>query len=363
MMKILLLGEYSGLYTELSRGLRALGHEVFTASTGDGARNYSADFRWDSKFKNGIGAIDSLTRLYANRHLLTGFDVVQVITPMLLSTWKGLNLRLFKFLKENNKKLFISGAGLAYVGFNYWYDQKESKYYNYVMGPINACREQGKEFHLLAKNRERQIKEELDIMDLVDGYIAIMYEYVEYYKDHPAYLGCLPIPIDVSKYEYRPNIVKDGKVVFFHGKSRPSKGGKYIMGAFDKLKDKYAKYAEFVAEGGLPFDEYVRLLQRTNVVLDDANAYSLGLNSLYSMVQGRVVMGGAEPVADAALGYEYNPALNLKADVDYISNQIEWVLDNKNKLEELGYQSRKLVEDYHECKKVAAKYLELWNLR
>jgi hypothetical protein len=198
-------------------------------------------------------------------------------------------------------------------------------------------------------------------MDIVDGYITIMYEYNPYYENHPKFLGTVPLPIDVKKFHYRENVLKNDKVVFFHGKSRPSKGGIYIMGAFDKLKDKYYKHAEFIATGGIPFDDYIKLLQKTNVVLDDANAYSLGLNSLYSMAQGRLVMGGAEPIADAALGYTYNPAINLKADVNYIANQIEWVLDNRSKIKDMGLQSRTLVEEFHDCTKVASKYIELWN--
>ena len=42
-MKILLLGEYSNVHNTLAQGLRALGHEVVVASSGDGWKDYPRD--------------------------------------------------------------------------------------------------------------------------------------------------------------------------------------------------------------------------------------------------------------------------------------------------------------------------------
>lgn len=46
-MRILLLGEYSGLHWSLAAGLRALGHEVCVASDGCGWKNYPRDIALD----------------------------------------------------------------------------------------------------------------------------------------------------------------------------------------------------------------------------------------------------------------------------------------------------------------------------
>ena len=46
-MKILLLGEFSGLHWNLAEGLRALGHDVCVASDGCGWRNYPRDIALD----------------------------------------------------------------------------------------------------------------------------------------------------------------------------------------------------------------------------------------------------------------------------------------------------------------------------
>lgn len=80
----------------------------------------------------------------------------------------------------------------------------------------------------------------------------------------------------------------------------------------------------------------MQLIQRTNVVLDDVNAYSLGMNGLFSLAKGRIVMGGAEKAAARELGYAYCPAINLSRDVKQIVTAIEEVLDNKQEMREIG---------------------------
>lgn len=363
-MKILLLGEFSGLMTNIATGLREIGHDVFTASNGDTFKDYPADYRYDSKKKGKLGVMETYYKFHMHKKIFTGYDVVFVVTPRICPQYpyapKDLNYRFFKFLKNNNQKVFLSGAGLSYVGYDYWYNHEDSKYYNYVNGYMKeSIEKESKPYYMYAADRKEKTQEELDIMSVIDGYIPIMYEYVPYYQDHPAYKECIPIPIDASKYEYKPNIVND-KIVFFHGITRASKGGKYIYKAFEELEKKYGSVAEFYCKGGLPFDEYVQLLARTNVVLDDTNAYSLGLNSLYSMVQGRIVMGGSEPVANEHMGYDHNPAVNLRPDVKYIEEQIEQLIAKRSEFEEIGFASRKLVENYHDLINVAKRYERLF---
>lgn len=364
-MKILLLGEFSGLMTNVGAGLRKLGHEVFTASNGDTFKDYPADYRWDSKRKGKIGVYETYFNFYSHKKKFTGFDVVFVVTPRIGPRvfWspKDASYRFFEFLKDHNNKVFLSGAGLSYVGYDYWYNQKDSKYFHYVNGYMKqSLKMTGKPYYMYGPDREEKMNEEFHIMSIIDGYIPIMYEYVPYYENHPAYRECIPIPIKAEDYEYKPNIVKD-KIVFFHGITRASKGGEYIYAAFEQLEKKYSSVAEFNCKGGLPFDEYVQVLAKTNVVLDDTNAYSLGLNSLYSMVQGRVVMGGSEPVANELIGYDNNPAINLRPDVKYIEEQIEKVIENKKDLEEMGYASHQLVVKYHDWIRVAKRYEQVFS--
>lgn len=362
-MKVLLVGEYSGLFNCLKEGLVELGHEVYLASGGDGYRDYPSDYRYDYHLSGLLRHFNGpLTALDVNFHsrLFKGYDVVHVVGSHPLGNMRRVNVEFFKLLKKNNGKVFLSGAGLEYKGMRYWYNLKDSKYYNYVNALLEEKQQQGKQFVFLT--RDDLLKEEEEIHSIIDGYIPIMYEYVPYMKESEKLKPTIPIPINLNKFTYHRNVLnEDGKLVFFHGISRPCKGGKYIIGAFDKLREPFKNEAVFMARGGVPFEEYVQILRNSNVVLDDANAYSLGMNSLFSMAQGRIVMGGAEEVANKELNYSFCPAFNLKADTEYIAEQIVGIIKNKEKIEELGFKSRKLVEDYHNYIRVAETYIQTWS--
>ena len=154
------------------------------------------------------------------------------------------------------------------------------------------------------------------------------------------------------------NIVKN-KIVFFHGIStRPqAKGTPLIKEAFARMEKRYGDVAEFICAGGFPFDEYMKLISRINVILDDTNSYSIAMNGLFSMAKGKVVMGGAEPEGNKELSIEgVNPVFNLKHDVDQICAQIEYIIQNKHRIEEWGRASRLFVEKYYNYLDIAKEY-------
>jgi len=355
-MKILLLGEYSGLFNCLKDGFISLGHEVFLASDGDAFKNYPSDYRYDMHFKGRLGNAISLLNVFSHLNKFTGFDIVLIISPNPMHKQYFSN-KIIDFLIKNNGKVFLSGAGLNAFSFDFWQNEINSKYYFYTKGYIDDAKNNNLKFSLF--NNDKRRESELNILSKINGYIPIMYEYSEPYRKLPNLLKSIPIPINTNKFVYKPNII-DKKIVFFHGLTRPCKGGEFIIKAFDILSKKYPNDADFLYKGGLPFDDYMKLIQRTNVVLDDVNAYSLGMNGLFSMAQGKIVMGGAESVASNELGYTFCPAINLTRNVDQIISEVEYLLDNRNKIEEIGQNSRVFVETFHNHIKIAQEYIKLW---
>jgi glycosyltransferase involved in cell wall biosynthesis len=199
---------------------------------------------------------------------------------------------------------------------------------------------------------------EMSLHDRVNGYIPIWYEYAEPFRNHPKTLKTIRIPINAAKFEYTPNIVKD-KIVFFHGRpSRPgAKGTAYIEEAFKRMKNRYGDIAEFHVAGGLPFKEYMSLVARTNVILDDTNSYSIAMNGLFSLAQGKIVLGGAEREGNEELGLMDNPVINIVPDVNQICEAIEFLIKNKDTFVELGKKGREFVERNHDFKEIARLYV------
>lgn len=355
-MKILMIGEFSGYFNCLKSGFEKLGHTCFLASAGDGMKNFPSDFRWDSHLH--LGRLQPYYN-YANvlLHLpkLKSYDVVLFISPKLFGRFSKTNKTIYDYLVKHNKLSYLIGSGLYNHSFKFWYEKKDSKYYGYTSAYINACKTEKAKTYFFS---EEGLKWENYIVSKLTGIIPIWYEYAEPYRNYPNLKKTIRTPIEIEKFQYKPNILKDGKVVFFHGLSRPSKGGKYILEAFDRLKDKHKHDAEFISAGGLPFDEYMKIIDRTNVIVDDANSYSFCMNAFFSMLKGKIVMGGAEPEGNKELEYEDVPVVNIKADVNQICDAIEEVIARKNEIEEWGLKSRKFVEKYHNNVDIAKQFLK-----
>lgn len=358
-MRILLFGEYSGFFNCLKDGLEKLGHTVFLASDGDGYKNYPSDFRWESGVSGRKGKVLDFIKLLKNRRLLKGYDVVHVISFRPLGFIPFINKFIIKYLRKHNGLVSVSGAGLDFQGFCYWLQRPQSKYYWYVNEYVKDAKNKGEKCPLLDS---RLLHEERAIYNYIDQYIPIWYEYAEPYRRLSTLKKTIRIPINIEKFTYTPNIVDD-KIVFFHGLTRTCKGGEYIQAAFERLSEKYADVAEFICDGGLPFDEYMEITSRANCILDDVNSYSFSMNALFAMARGKIYMGGAEPEGNKELEYEECPVINLTRDVDQICEAIEYVIANKNKIEEMGFASRKFVEKYHNHIDIACQYVECWENR
>ena len=303
--------------------------------------------------KGRLGNAVSLINVFTHLNKFKGFDIVLIISTSPLFR-RFFNNKIFDFLIKNNGKVYLSGAGLNANSFDFWHNDNNSKYYFYTQGYLDSV---NKKFSLYNNNKLKE--SELILFNKIERYIPIMYEYAEPFRTFLKFQETIPIPINLSKFNYKTNIVNK-KIVFFHGLSRACKGGEFIIKAFEILSKKYPNDADFFCKGGLLFDDYLQLLQKTNVVLDDVNAYSLGMNGLFSMAQGKIVMGGAESLASKELNYSFCPAINLTRDVNQIVLAVESVLENRNSIEEIGYNSRMFVEKHHDHINIAKKYINLW---
>lgn len=356
-MKILLFGEFSGFYNCLKDGFKALGHDVFLASDGDNFKNLPSDFRWDANVGEKLGKLKTVFN-YANimfhRKKFTGYDVVLLIAANNISSKKlWLNKPIYDFILANNKKVYLSGAGVNGLIFDYWYDSN-SKYRSYVDGYfLDSSAPQY--FH------NEKLKEwEEELLSRVDGYIPIWYEYAEPLRTNKAYRRTIRIPVNLKQFDYKPNTIKDNKIVFYHGVTRACKGTRFIKPAFEKMQKAYGNKAEFICAGKLPFKEYMEVVERTNVIVDDANSYSIAMNGLFSLMKGKIVMGGAEPIANKEYGYKYNPVFNICPDVDQICSVIEEIINRKDEIDVWGKQGRKFVEEYHNYVDIAQQYIDIF---
>lgn len=352
-MKILLLGEHSSIHYNLKDGLMELGHEVHIASNGDGWKNIPRDI--DINYRNKWINSKLANRLYPWIDLkkFVGYDLVQIISPDVLFKSYFPSKLFFQVLKKFNKKIFLLGAGSdAY----FWkYGRNKLRY-----GPF----EDTLKYDLKSDKHPSEKKEYVVfneyIADLVDGIIPVMKEYEICYNGHKKLLKTIPMPINTKKIKYEKNIINN-KLVIFHGLSRYGfKGTRYVEEAFRILKTKHPNDLELIIDGRLPLKKYLKLIKKTNILIDQTSFYSVGVNGLYAMAMGKVTLGGAELESLKAFGVNSTPCINITPSVRSIVEAIEALIKQKDHITKMGLESRRFIEDIHGHVKVAQKYIDAW---
>lgn len=357
-MKILLIGEFSSLHNYLKDGLIELGHDVVLYSNGDGSKRIpGSDGILYKQSHNGFKNLfyNYIQSFYISRKFCN-FDVVQFISTRLYSY--RIRNRIYKRFILKNKKVFYSASGGDYA-MKKAYDNKLIDYYMYDEDDLFE--------RLYSKdNSEGKFNIEFEhcFLNRVNGIIPSLYEYSIGYQNSFANLkSAIPFPINLQKIKYSENIVND-KIVFFHGITRPlNKGTNLIREALKKLAEKYPDRVEVIIKEKMPFEQYLEMIDKANVIVDQCKSYGYGINACISLAKGKIVMTGCRKEEFDCLGIDEkdNPMLLAMPSVSFLFKQMEWIVLNANLIPHLGEKSRQFVEKYHNHIEIAKKYLEVWN--
>lgn len=111
----------------------------------------------------------------------------------------------------------------------------------------------------------------------------------------------------------------------------------------------------------MPLKDYLKVLEETNIIVDQSLSYEYGMNAVYSMAMGKVVLSGNEPECQKEFGRTDIPVINILPSVEDIYNKLEKLVIDKKSVIEIGEKSRMYVEDFHHHVKVAQQYVDTWN--
>lgn len=362
-MKILLLGEYSNLHNTLAEGLRELGHTVTVASDGDGFKNYPRDIdlqRKSSSIKDTFGAIWKVLKNLKN---FRGYDVVQLINPCFTTLSVNINQKLYNYLKQNNKKIFLGAFGDDSVWLKACLDQKTFRYSEfYIYGKENKLSYNEKlKSAWLGTSREILNNQ---IAETCDGIIACLCEYyMAYEKKYKNKLTYIPLPINLTE-EKVTKVKPTNKIKFFIGINRDRsefKGTDKLTDNLLKLYNNYREEIEINIVESIPYKDYIQIISETDVVLDQLYSYSPAMNGLLALAKGKVLVGGGEPEMYNLLPEELNrPIINVTPLDDDVYRNLENIVLNKGNISEISADGRRFVEKHHNHIKVAQQYLDFW---
>lgn len=355
-MKILLLGNYSGLGSTLKEGLEQLGEKPILAANGDGWKNIpGADMPiFNTKYHNRFDRfLQSGIKPRFDRRF-EEYDVVQVPGPDVFIWYTGKTP--FKHLFERNHKVFINAAGNDYYLYEAW--KNKSFEYDYYLYDDNdeACEwSDGKTLASKMMNRRCEY-----VMKNAYGIIPVIpYEYELPYKQFPNLRKPILLPVNLDKIKYRPNKLNN-KLVIFHGINRvKDKGSNYINEAMDLIQKRYPDQVECIVADRMPYNDYLKTIERANVIVDQCKGFGYGLNACIAMAKGKVVLSGAEQRVIENIDKQC-PIFNIRPISEQIYNVLKHLMDHSNEIEEMGYQSRKYVERNHNYIDVAEQYINEW---
>lgn len=361
-MKILLLGEYSNVHNTLAQGLRSLGHDVVVASNGDFWKNYPRDIDLTRK-KSIVGGFTFMAKVYYNLHRFKGFDIVQIINPLFFELRAERHFRIFDYLKRNNKKVILCAFGMDY----YWVSQGEKGIFRY--GDFNIYNQKRNDKQAEEQRRDwlGTAKEELNkyIANKSDAIVSGLYEYDAIYRPlFPDKTTFIPYPIQLHAEQELSPVRNDGKVRIFVGISKGRstyKGTDIMLQAAKDIAQKYPDTINLQIAEGVPFDEYCRLMNFSDLILDQLYSYTPAMNALEAMSQGIICVGGGEPENYEILGEkELRPIINVQPTYESVYEELEKIALHPERVSALKRQSVEYIRRHHDHMKVARQYEQLY---
>ena len=135
-----------------------------------------------------------------------------------------------------------------------------------------------------------------------------------------------------------------------------------MLCAAKKLKEKYPDKLELRIAEGIPFEKYQKMMDGSDVILDQLYSYTPSMNALLAMSKGIIVVGGGEPENYEILGEkELRPIINVQPDEQSVYNELEQLVLNPERIPELKRQSVEYIKRHHDYIKVARQYEKFYS--
>lgn len=360
-MRILLLGEYSNVHATLAAGLRQLGHAVTVVSNGDFWKNYPCDI--DVSRKEGRwGGVQLMLKVASILPQLKGYDIVQLINPMFFELKAERIFPIYKYLRKHNKKIVLGAFGMDY----YWVHENITRMpLRYSDFNIGKTLRKGPEATMYVDDWIGTAKGQLnqEIANHCDAIVAGLYEYWATYQPlFPSKTTFIPFPIRLKGLNETKVFSSPLKIFIGISKGRSAyKGTDIMLRAAQDIADHYKDKVRLTVAEGLPFNEYVKAMNDSDVILDQLYSYTPAMNALEAMSRGIIVVGGGEPENyDILHEQELRPIVNVEPTYDSVYHQLEHLVLHPEVIDTLKQQSIEYIRRHHDYLKVAAEYIRLY---
>ena len=170
----------------------------------------------------------------------------------------------------------------------------------------------------------------------------------------------LPLAIDLSKYQYTPKTILGNEIVIMHAPTnRGNKGTEFILAALNKLIDEGFNIRILLVEN-ISHDELKLKYKECDIFIDQIVVGWYGTASIEAMAIGRPTCCFIRESYFEHIDYGQKiPIINVLPTTVY--SVIKDLILNKDKLVEIGLNSRRFVEEIHDLNKVTDHLINIYN--
>lgn len=380
-MKVLLVGEYSGVHTNLAKNLIAKGHTVTTVSDGDGYKSFPRDIDLATSenrlFKNsivknilyylGIKGVISYFKKRNQLDELKGYDIVQLINPAPITAYSSIaNYMLLRKLKKNNGKFFLCALGDDY----YWVKlclSRKLKYSPLDKFTLSTFKNYLFSLKYIYGIGYKQLNDYA--VNISEKIIPGLTDYKNAYAWSDKVTEIIAISIDQEQflrtkdiYETQSFIRNRNVVNVFHGwqKGKDLRKGNDILDAtMMSLKERYPDKINYEVVSGLTYDEYIKRFDSADIFLDQLYSYDRGVNGILGMANGKLVVSGFED-SPSIQGLVTQLGINGTPDQKTLFEALEFIINNQDIRYQIVKNSISYILDNHSPNVVVNKYIDVW---
>ena len=346
-MKILLIGEYSGVHNNLKTDLISLGHDVVLVGDSDGYKGFNFDFPIApyhgplfSKLKNIYYILKKLPFIYK-------FDIIQIINPYIIPLHYFYSGIFYLLLLKPRKIIYYACgtdpnflASKKYFSYFPFDDQFSTNYRHY------------NKWHLFYF---------FFFLRRVDLIISSCYTYRQGYLYHVKHVCTIPLPSSMASPEVQHTRVGEKIKILFGITRREFKGASYIETALERIRLNYPLLVEVRILEAVPFAIFEKALSSTDILIDQCRSYDYGMGAIFALERGVITLSGAEPIAISECFSGDCPVININPDVEQIYASLESLcLMSSEERHQLKCQSQVWARKFHDSRAMANKFIQLY---
>lgn len=354
-MKVLLIGEASGVHRNLKKGLAAHGVNAELAMLTAWPQYPYHDRLFSPDLPGLAGGIARNVAPFATIFSLNTYDVINFTNT--ITTVVGQHLKYFDlpFIRRKAKILSYFAVGCDEIGLI-----RHNQALPYK--PCESCMASGEQLGRDCANVFNPIYDQSRalVRKHFDFGASSMVEY-DRCSDLFSHFAHIRLPIDVDPIRFRPAGENAVSKLIHTPSRRGFKGTDRVLAAIDMLQNERSDF-EFRIVEGLAYHDYLTAIDDADIVIDQVHSQSSGMNGYELLAAGKIVLTGA-----TELGIRYHsdeavsPAIDASPDPAQLAKSLSSLLDRKSEFGEIAARGRHYVERWHDPALIAGNFIAGWS--